>query len=75
MQQRKFITVERSTNKESARPSYEVPVYRETYDTNFHDLNRYGSTAQVKPRGAASTKMDYSDLHKSPSESNFKSRE
>lgn len=48
MQQRKYVTVERSAHKEPQRASYETPSYRETYDTNFHgDLARYGSNSNI----------------------------
>lgn len=75
MQPRKFVTAERSANKESHRASYDTGAYVRHPETNYAgDFNRFPSSNNLlKPK--TDDKMRFSQMQRSPSEGGFKTRE
>lgn len=75
MQPRKYVTAERSAQKEHTRASYDTTNHMKHSDTNFHqDLNRFSSTNNLL-KGRGDEKMRFSQMNRSPSEVTFKTRE
>ena len=75
MQPRKFVTAERSAQKETNKVSYERVNHFKTPDSGYYgDINRFPSSNHIL-KVPGQDDMRYSQFQRSPSEVGFKNRE